>query len=456
MARFLKRTLLPVSAEAAYDWHARPGALERLSPPFVATRVLRKTGGIEPGSEVELSVPLGPFRTRWVARHGAARPGVEFCDEQVSGPFRRWRHVHRFEARSASECVLEDAIEFELPGGFLGRAIGEPMARRQIERTFTFRHQITASDLRRHAQASPAMPLRIVVSGASGLVGSALLPFLSTAGHTPVKLVRPPKTSGKDAVLWDPSKSQIDRAALEGADAVVHLAGENIAARRWSPAVKAEIERSRVQSTKLLAETIASLERPPKVFVCASAIGFYGERGDEVLDESSRAGTGFLADVCQKWESAAQPAAARGIRTVHLRFGVILSGRGGALAKMLTPFKLGAGGRVGSGRQWMSWVALEDVIGSILFAVTQPVSGPANVVSPNPVTNAEFTKVLGKVLSRPTIFPMPAPIVRIAFGELGDALLLGSQRVLPKALQRGGFRFLYPDLEAALRFELGR
>jgi uncharacterized protein (TIGR01777 family) len=244
---------------------------------------------------------------------------------------------------------------------------------------------------------------------------------------------------------------------LEGLDAVVHLAGENIAARRWNAAQKARIRDSRVQSTKLLCETLAWLKYPPRVLVSASAIGFYGNRGDEELSEASPAGTGFLAEVCREWEAATEFAVGAGIRVVHLRFGVILSPRGGALATMLPPFRFGMGGRLGNGRQWMSWISLDDAVGSIYHALgSDRMRGPANAVSPNPVSNLEFTKTLGKVLGRPTIFPLPGFMARLAFGEMADALLLASTKVLPRALLDSDYSFLHPNLDGALRHVLGK
>jgi hypothetical protein len=244
---------------------------------------------------------------------------------------------------------------------------------------------------------------------------------------------------------------------MEGLDAVVHLAGEGIAARRWSSSQKEEIRRSRVAGTATLAEALAKLERPPKTLVCASAIGIYGDRGDEALDETSAPGSDFLASVCQEWEAAAAPAAARGIRVVNLRLGIVLTPRGGALAKMLLPFRMGAGGKVGSGEQWMSWVSIEDVVGAIHAALFDArARGAVNVVAPNPVRNRDFAKILGRVLRRPAIAPLPAPAVSLVFGEMGRALLLASQRVAPMRLRELGFEFAHPDLEGALRFLLGR
>jgi uncharacterized protein (TIGR01777 family) len=298
---------------------------------------------------------------------------------------------------------------------------------------------------------------RIVVTGSTGLVGTQLVAELARAGVQVVRAVRRPVSDPHGEVFWDPDAGKIDAAALDGADAVVHLAGENIAGGRWTEKFKQRIRDSRVQGTRLLSEAIAGLTNKPRTFVCASAIGYYGDRGDEVLTESSPPGDDFLADVCREWEAACQPARGAGVRVVNTRIGVVLSPHGGALKKMLTPFKLGVGGRLGNGRQYMSWVALDDVVESIGFILATPeVAGPVNLTAPNPATNLDFTKTLGRVLSRPTVFPLPAFAARLHFGEAADALLLSSTRVLPQALTAAGYQFRYPELEPALRHLLQR
>jgi uncharacterized protein (TIGR01777 family) len=297
--------------------------------------------------------------------------------------------------------------------------------------------------------------MQIAVSGSSGLVGSALLPFLTAGGDRVTRLVR--KDAGVGEIPWDPAGGVRDLSHLEGVDAVVHLAGENIAAGRWTAARKEKIRRSRVEGTRRLSESLARLSRRPKVLVSASAVGFYGDRGDEILKEDSAPGTDFLAQVCREWEAATEPASRAGIRVVQLRFGMILSPAGGALKKMLLPFKLGAGGRIGSGTQYVGWIGIDDVAGVIHHAiVTESLQGPVNAVAPTPVTNAEYTRTLARVLSRPAVAPMPAFAARLAFGELADALLLASQRVIPTRLQASGYKFRYPELEGALRHLLGR
>ena len=296
--------------------------------------------------------------------------------------------------------------------------------------------------------------MRIGVTGATGLVGSALLPLLEGAGHEAVGLRR----GAGDAAgspSWDPATGRV--AAGGPLDAVVHLAGENIAGGRWSAARKARIRDSRVDGTGALCRGLAALHPRPATLVAASAVGFYGDRGDERLDESSPAGTGFLADVCQEWEAVSAPAREAGIRVVHLRIGIVLTPAGGALGQMLLPFRMGVGGVIGSGRQIMSWIALDDVVAAALHAIrTDGLEGPVNAVAPNPASNAEFTKTLGRVLGRPTILPVPAFGARLAFGEMADHLLLGGARVEPTRLQETGFEFSHPSLEGALRHLLGR
>jgi uncharacterized protein (TIGR01777 family) len=302
--------------------------------------------------------------------------------------------------------------------------------------------------------------MKIIVSGASGLVGSALVPSLVAAGHQVTALVRrparQPTQAGVSEVEWNPAAGQLDAARLVGHDAAVHLSGENIAGGRWTDEKKERIRASRVQSTRLLAETLARLETRPRTFVCASAIGYYGDRGAEVLTEESAPGTDFLAEVCREWEAAAEAARAAGLRVVNLRFGVILSAEGGALAQMLTPFKLGIGGPLGSGQQYMSWLTRADAVGMIEYALAnENLSGPVNAVAPQAVTNSEFAQTMGRVLSRPAILPMPAFALRLTLGrEMAQALLLSSARVEPAKLKAAGYQFKHPQLEGALRHVL--
>jgi uncharacterized protein (TIGR01777 family) len=294
--------------------------------------------------------------------------------------------------------------------------------------------------------------MRVVVTGATGLIGGALAASLAAAGHRVDRVSRRPAAPGSTDIQWDPEHDRLDATRLRGAEAVVHLAGENIAARRWTPAHKARVRESRVRSTRLLAEAVARLREPPEVLVTASGVSYYGDRKDEILTEDSAPGTGFLADVCQEWEAAADPARAAGVRVVHLRIGLVLSAAGGALPAMLRPFRLGLGGVVGSGRQYWSWIALPDLVRAIEHALdVEALAGPVNGVGPAPATNREFTRALGRVLRRPTLLPLPARAVRLLFGEMGQALLLASTRVRPERLEGSGFRFEHAELEPTLR-----
>lgn len=291
--------------------------------------------------------------------------------------------------------------------------------------------------------------MRIAITGASGLVGSALVDLCRASSHEVSPAARAP--AGRAALAWDPQAGLVEPGQWESYDAVVHLAGENIAARRWDARQKARIRTSRVEGTRRLCEGLARLHKPPRVLACASAMGFYGSRGDEWLDESTPAGSGFLAEVCRQWEAAAEPARQAGIRVLHLRFGMVLSPRGGALASMLLPFRLGLGGPIGSGRQWMSWISLEDAVGAIVHLLNTPdVRGPVNLVSPQPVTNRDFARTLARVLRRPAWFFLPAPVARLALGEMADQLLLASTRCVPRVLVETGYRFVHAELEAAL------
>lgn len=298
-------------------------------------------------------------------------------------------------------------------------------------------------------------PMRVLISGASGLIGGALRAFLCAQGDDVCILVRREAREPAREIYWNPDARQLEPAALEGLDAVVHLSGENIAGRRWTPHFKEQLRRSRVESTRLLSETLARLARPPKALLCASAVGYYGNRGEEEVTEASPPGMGFLAGLTRDWEAASAPAAERGVRVTHLRFGVVLAARGGVVGQLLTPFRLGLGGIIGDGRQYMSWIGLSDALRAIDFVLgSERLVGPVNLVSPHPVTNREFTRALGRVLRRPTVFRVPAWAVRVAFGEMGETLLLGGCRALPARLQEAGFRFESAELETALRREL--
>ena len=298
--------------------------------------------------------------------------------------------------------------------------------------------------------------MKILISGSHGLVGTALIKALEPEGHEIYRLVRHYPDSSEQ-IEWSPERYSIALSLIEGFDAVVHLAGESIAEGRWTDEKKKKIRESRTRGTKLLADALGNLTNPPRVLLSASAIGYFGDRDEEVLTETSAPGNDFLSEVCVEWEKTTSHATAMGVRVMNARFGIILDKEGGALKKMLPPFRMGIGGKIGSGKQWMSWIALDDVVSALKLALTnESLAGPVNFVAPNPVRNAEFTKTLGHVLSRPTIFPIPKFGVRLAFGEMADALLLTSQRVEPKVLKEAGYQFQFPDLRSALSHVLAR
>jgi uncharacterized protein (TIGR01777 family) len=301
---------------------------------------------------------------------------------------------------------------------------------------------------------------RILISGASGMIGSALVRAFTADQISVVQLVRKPASHSQPQIVWSPQSSPAiaNPSQLEDFNTVIHLSGANIAAHRWTPAYKKEIVESRVKTTQALCELLAGLKNPPQTLLCASATGIYGDRGDEILTEASSPGTGFLAETCAAWEAAALPAKAAGIRIVHLRFGVVLSpeGGGGALARMLPLFRLGLGGRLGSGRQWMSWISLSDQVSAVSHIIAAQLAGPVNMVAPTPITNTEFTQTLASALHRPAIFPAPAFALRAAVGEMADEALLASERVIPTQLTQSGFQFQHPQLAMTLESMLKR
>jgi uncharacterized protein (TIGR01777 family) len=351
-------------------------------------------------------------------------------------------------------CALEDKVEYRLPVGPLGQRVAGKQVSQRLERMFKYRHRLTEMDLEMHQPYLNRPRMDVLMSGASGLVGTALEAMLTTGGHRVRRLVRrSPRTA--DEFRWNSETGSIDPRAVEGADAVIHLAGESIASGRWNRERKARVLNSRVYGTRHLADAIRRAEHKPRALLSASAIGIYGAQSTGSRDEDSPLGDDYLATVCRRWEQEAEYLT--GTRVVRMRFGVILSPKGGALSKMLLPFQMGLGGRLGNGQQWMSWISLDDVLRAVHHALMEEsCQGALNFVAPNPVTNSEFTRVLGRVLRRPTVAHLPAPIVRGIFGEMGEALLLGGQQVEPRKLTESGFNFCFPHLETALRHQLGR
>jgi len=421
-----------------FAWHERPGALHRLVPPWQPIRIVAESSSLRDGKAV-LRLPGG---VRWVAQHGGYEPPHQFVDELVSLPL-RWRHIHSFESLKSSRTRMTDVVDSPVPGSFLTQA-------------FRYRHSQLAADLAAHQVMAELTdrPFTVAVTGSSGLIGTALCAFLSTGGHRVIRLVRrPPRYGGERE--WQPHRP--DPGALEGADAVVHLAGASIAGR-FTDRHKQEIRDSRVGPTSMLARTMASMSDPPGVLVTASAIGFYGaDRGEEELSEEGTRGTGFLAELVADWEAACRPARDAGVRVVYVRTGIVQSAQGGSL-KLLRPlFAAGLGGPVGGGAQWVSWIGIDDLVDVFGRAlVDDGLVGPVNAVAPHPVRNREYATTLAHVLRRPSFVPVPAFGPRVLFGAEGASeLVQASQRVVPDRLSAAGHVFRHPGLEACLRHQLG-
>lgn len=447
--QYEKTTEIPAPQNEVFAWHTREGAFQRLTPPWDNTKVL-EYGGIRDGERVTLRV-VAPWPRKWVAEHEGYIGGLQFKDRQVIGPFPKWVHTHRVEPALDGDmrrCVMHDSIEFKLPAGPLGVLAYWLFMRKQIHTMFDHRHATLVADMIDHQRYSQQKKLTVAITGASGMLGQALSAFLSTGGHTPRPVAR------RDGLTFD-----LD--AIAGADVLVHLAGEPIA-QRWNQDVKDRIRHSRVDRTRLMCEQLARMSAAdrPKVLLSGSATGVYGDRGDNLLTEDSRSGepgSSFLTDVARDWEAATRAVSDVGMRVVHLRTGIVLHPGGGALKKMLTPFKFGLGGRLGSGDQYMSWITQDDHVRAMMHAIFDDrMSGAVNLVSPEPVTNREFTKTLGRVLRRPTLLPTPRFALRAMFGEMADEALLVSQRVEPMRLTASGFTFRQPHLEQALRELLGK
>jgi uncharacterized protein (TIGR01777 family) len=456
--RFTFRTEIPdLTPEQVFDWHERPGALERLTPPWGDVQVLHRSGGIEDGGRVTLRLRRGPTSFRWDLRHRDYVYGRQFRDEQVSGPMKSWVHTHSFLPLDGGGTVAQDEIDVEPPMGPLGAAFAPSLLRGELDRLFQFRYRRLVTDLSRHAAFAERKRLTVAITGGSGLIGASLASFLTTGGHRVVSLVRDSRKLSEGKIFWNPAAGVLDPADLEGVDAVVHLAGSSIADRRWTDERRRAIKQSRARGTELLARTLATMRGGPRTLISASAVGYYGDRGDRVVDEHEPSGKGFLAEVCRAWEGAVEPAERAGLRVVRLRIGVVLSPAGGALGQMLLPFKLGVGGRLGSGKQYLSWIDLDDLVGLMHHALHDDrLHGPVNATAPNPVTNAAFTSALGRALGRPTVLPVPAVALKALFGELGTEALLWGQRVVPAKATGAGFDFFYEGVEDSLRFQLGR
>ena len=456
MPLYTRSGTLDSSLEDVARWHFQSSALLRLVPAWAGVEVLEIPPRLEDGAIVTLRVPVPPIgRKKWVSRIEEVNPGVSFVDDQVSGPFKMWRHEHRLSQNDSGLCRLTDSLEFELPHPPPISNIGERIVERALVKTFSWRHRRTGQDVARLRETG-WIQKKVLLTGASGLVGSSLRTLLQVAGCEVVRLVRRTPDPEKGEFFWDPARGEIDLSAFEGVGAVVNLSGAGIADKRWTAERKKVIRQSRVDSTSLLANSIAKLSGEKPAFICASATGLYGDRPEGRCNESTSPGHSFLASTCVDWEAAAVPALEAGARVANLRIGVVVAYAGGAVAKLRRPVSLGLAGPVGNGRQGMSWIALDDLVGVIAHAIVDDrYSGPINCVAPDVVDNRGFMKAMGRVLRRPTVAPLPAFVARTLFGQMGEEALLQGVFAVPEKLESLGFRFDFPELEDALRFELG-
>ena len=459
MYHYRHETEVDADAESTFAWFEHEGSFRRLMPPWEVAEEVRADDSLEVGSRRVFKFPMGPVKMTWVAEHTGYDPPRFFSDKMLKGPFWSWSHDHHLIEEDGVTKVI-DEVSYQVPFGALGnladRMLGGLLVRSRISQMFTARELRLKRDMAQHSKFSEQPRRRVLVAGSSGTIGTQLVAFLDTGGHDVWRLVRREIKDGAKELYWNPSSAVLDHEILEGFDAIIHLGGEGIGDKRWSQKRKEQIRDSRVDSTSLLSNAISQMKQKPEVFLIASAIGWYGDRGDQELDESSPIGDGFLPQVCSEWEGAATKVEEVGVRTVYLRSGIVLTATGGALGKMLLPFQFGAGGPIGGGRQWMSWISLDDEIYAIHhLLMSQGSSGAYNLTAPNPERQKGFARALGRVLRRPAIAPIPRFMIKTIFGEMGVSLTLESQKVIPNRLISEGYEFLHPELEPALRDTLG-
>jgi uncharacterized protein (TIGR01777 family) len=473
-ARFVYESEMEGSAHDVIAWHKRPGAFERLAPPWMDVSVLERNGGIDNGGSVVLGLKQGPITLKWHLSHKNFIEDRQFCDYQLSGPFAVWEQVHRAEDVGNDRARLIDSVTYQPPLPPLGE-IGSPVVDYELKRLFRFRHRLLQNDLHLLRKNASVKPLKFLIAGSSGLIGSNLIPFLLTQGHTVTRLVRAesPATpvvidgsgQAEAKIIWGIKSSHAEQssasqeafeAALEGFDVFINLAGDSLADGLWSENKKNKLRESRIETTQELSRIITKLKNPPSVFLCASAIGYYGDTGNQIVSESASCGQGFLPQLCKEWENACDILNKEKVRVCNLRIGVVMAPKGGALKKMLPLFKMGLGGKLGRGQQFMSWISIEDVISGIYHcALNESLSGPVNLVAPRAVSNLEFTRTLASVLKRPALMSVPEVALRVSLKEMADECLISGNRVIPEKLLQSQFEFREPLLEESLKNLLG-
>ena len=465
MPLFERLATIDCDRQDLFEYHSNPGALNRLIPPWEKITIEHRSDSLKVGSEVVIRNSLFGFLIRWHARHTELSEPESFQDIQLSGPFKTWIHDHVFENQGAGKSTLHDRVQYEIKFGMIGR-LGLPFVRSKLSAMFAFRHVTTQADLRFQnflRQHTLDRNLRVGVTGSTGMIGRRLVDLLSVLGHQAVRILRP---ASKDCVpdfplssrtvVWRPGNGFSDKASMQNLDAVIHLAGNGIASTRWSDSAKQSIRDSRVEATQLLVRDLCKLDSPPKAFVCASGVGIYGDHASETLDETAEIGHDFLAKLARDWESAAMEFEKSGNRVAIGRLGIALHPLQGALAKLLIPFRLGLGGPVGSGRQYWSWIHVDDAAAGFLYlAANSKCTGSYNLVAPEQTDNRTFSKTLAKVLNRPSLLRVPAFALRLMLGEMADAMLLASTRANCRRLIDEGFPFRTTRLEDCLRHVLG-
>lgn len=444
------RTKFEFPSEEVFHWHLSPGAIYRMIPPWEKVEVVSHGGNpSQVGSTVVLNAKIGPFSFIWEVKHAEFIEGKSFTDIQVKGPFTYWKHTHTVYPIGDSSCEWEDTIEFIAPFSILN-----PRIEKKLKRMLEWRHRRLRNELyieRRY----PAEPMRILISGTSGLVGSEVYSLLRSQGHEVVRLLRKGKSKKKGGgVYWDPSTGDLEKEDFEGFDAVIHLAGKNIA-HFWTKKQKKEIFISRCRDSWLLSQVLLRMLHPPKTLICASAVGYYGDGGKETLVENSPKGKGFLADVCQKWEESTLGIENRGTRGVHTRFGIVLSSKGGMLARVLPLFRMGLGAVLGTGKQYVSWISLDDVAYGIYHTLlTKEIEGPVNFTAPAQETSRSFSEKIARAVHRPLFLRIGKAPLRFALGEMAEEMLLTSVFAPPEKLKATGYQFVHPTLEETLKSEL--
>jgi len=462
---FIKRSTIPCNVNTLFDYHERSGGLERLMPPWSGMNIISQKGGIKNDAITIFRINLGkPISFKWVAKHFGYIPNRQFQDQMIKGPFKKWIHTHSFIPQGSDQCILEDKIDYELKFGKISSKIFQKNIQNFLNQVFLYRHRILVNDLY-FETIGLEQGKKILITGSHGLIGSALIPLLSNIGkHKITCLVRSNNSkyssqsqAFKNIIFWDPAHNKLNHQELEGYDVIIHLGGENIFGR-WTDIKKNKILDSRIKSTNLLSESLTKLSNPPSLLICASAIGYYGNRPNETLTEESSPAKGFLSEVCQQWENATKHASEIGIRVVNTRFGIVLTPKGGILQKLLEPFKFGVDITLGGNKdRYISWISIEDVIKSIFYSITnKAIRGAVNIVAPKPITYFEFSNILKKILNPKLSIQLNPNLTKLIFGQMSDELLYTNAYVIPEKLISTGYKFFNPELEDTLRLLLGR